>query len=322
MLHNTSRWLVMLISFPPTSSRVRVGVWRQLKRLGAVSFKGGAWILPEREDTTERFQWLLQEIQSLGGDAALLHVDRIDPLSPEQVGEFFRRERTLEYEALRPTAEAMLTALGRKARATDESLKRLRAQAASVRREFDRVARIDYLRVPAGEELRRMLERIDMKLKAVDVGTPKTKARQKAGMPPLRSLWVTRPRPYIDRLASAWLIRRFYDPKARIAFAKDPSTVKKGIPFDVLGAEFGHHGEDCTYETLLKRLGLKERGLMAIAEVVHEADLQDGKYSRQETSGIEMTLKGLAATHADDQDLLDAGMAVFDGLYAALSARK
>jgi hypothetical protein len=129
---------------------------------------------------------------------------------------------------------------------------------------------------------------------------------------------VTRPRPHIDRIASAWLIKRFCDPDAKFAFADAADAARKGIPFDVLGADFGHHGEDCTFETLVKRFGLKDRRVKLIAEIVHEADLHDGKFTRQESVGLDLAIKGLASATQDDHELLERGMAIFDGLYAVL----
>ena len=130
---------------------------------------------------------------------------------------------------------------------------------------------------------------------------------------------MTRPRPHIDRIASAWLIKRFIDPQAKFPIRRSgPTPPKKGVPFDILGAAFGHQGEDCTFETLLRRAGLKDRRLQAIAEIVHEADLHDGKFARTETSGVDLALRGLATTIHEDHELLDHGMSVFDGLYAAI----
>ena len=129
---------------------------------------------------------------------------------------------------------------------------------------------------------------------------------------------MTRPRPHIDRLASAWLLKRFCDPDAKFAFADAADAARKGIPFDVLGADFGHHGDDCTFETLIKRFGLKDRRVKAIAEIVHEADLHDGKFTRQESLGLDLAIKGLASATQDDHELLERGMALFDGFYAVL----
>ena len=132
---------------------------------------------------------------------------------------------------------------------------------------------------------------------------------------------MTRPRPHIDRIASAWLIRRFYDPEAKFAFADAADAARKGVPFDVLGADFGHHGEDCTFETLVKRFGIKDRRVKVIAEIVHEADLHDGKFTRNESTGVDFAIRGLAASTQEDQELLERGMAIFDGLYTVLKQK-
>ena len=135
-------------------------------------------------------------------------------------------------------------------------------------------------------------------------------------MPTRGSTWVTRPRPHIDRIASAWLIKRFYDPDARLAFADTADAVRTGIPFDVLGAEFGHQGDDCTFETLVKRARLRDRRLTRLAQVVHEADLRDGKYPHEEARGIDVAIRALLAASPDDHQVLTQGMALFEGLYA------
>jgi hypothetical protein len=132
---------------------------------------------------------------------------------------------------------------------------------------------------------------------------------------------VTRPRPHVDRIASAWLIKRFLDPEATFAFADAADAARKGVPFDVLGAEFGHQGEDCTFETLLARYGVRDRRLRAIGEIVHEADLDDGRYVRGEAPGIDLAIKALEAAIPDDDALLERGMALFDGLYKVLRRR-
>jgi len=134
-------------------------------------------------------------------------------------------------------------------------------------------------------------------------------------------MWVTRPRPHIDRIASAWLIRRFCDPDARFAFADAADAARKGIPFDVLGADFGHHGEDCTFETLVKRFGIKDRRVHVIAEIVHEADLHDGKFTRNEATGLDLAINGLVEATPDDDELLARGMGIFEGLYAVLKQK-
>ncbi|MEK7387728.1 MAG: chromate resistance protein ChrB domain-containing protein, partial [candidate division NC10 bacterium] len=116
--------------------------------------------------------------------------------------------------------------------------------------------------------------------------------------------------------------RRFVDPAAEFLFARPEEFPSDAIPFDALGAEFGHQGEDCTFETLVKRCGLRAGRLVELAEIVHEVDLRDQKYRREEARGIDLAIRGFLAALKDDQDVLTHGMTLFDGLYAALGEAK
>ena len=133
--------------------------------------------------------------------------------------------------------------------------------------------------------------------------------------------WVTRPRPHIDRVASAWLIKRFIDPDAKFLFAPPADFPKDAIPFDAPGVELSHQGEDCTFETLIKRARLRDRRLARLAEVVHEADLRDGKYPHEEARGIDIAIRALLAASPDDHQVLAQGMALFEGLYVTTPKR-
>ncbi len=296
------RWLTLLTTLPPTPTRHRVGVWRKLQRMGAVRLRGSAWILPETTETTELFQWLVQEIEAFGGEVTLLHVDRVGNMTQEQVIALFHKARALEYQSIVKGCREVLSQLDRYRTNHRGSVAQFRSKLDGVKRELDRIQSIDYLEAPIGRRARALWE---------------TTAKR---LPP-GSTWVTRPRPHIDRIASAWLIRRFYDADARFAFADPADAARKGIPFDVLGAEFGHHAEDCTFETLIKRFGIKDRRAKVIAEIVHEADLHDGKFTRSESTGLDLAIKGLAEATHDDHDLLERGMAIFDGLYTVLKRK-
>jgi hypothetical protein len=317
------RWLMLLVSLPPTPTRHRVGVWRKLKRMGAVNLRGSAWILPENSETTELFQWLVQEVQSFGGGATLLRVDGIETMSDEEATALFNRARGEEYEVVKRGCREILARLDRLGPGPRGSLDQFRGKLEGLRRELDRIQTIDYFRAPAGNGVRALWETAAKRLRKVEAWpSPAVRTgRRRAKLPPPGSKWVTRPRPHIDRLASAWLIKRFLDPTATFGFADRADASKKGIPFDVLGAEFGHHGEDCTFETLVKRFGVKDRRLRAMAEIVHEADLHDGKFARTEAQGIDLAVSGLVAATPGDDDLLDRGMTLFDGIYVTLKQK-
>jgi hypothetical protein len=125
----------------------------------------------------------------------------------------------------------------------------------------------------------------------------------------------------VDRIASAWLIKRFLDPAAEFVFAAPDELPAGAIPFDMAGVEFGHQGDDCTFETLLLRSGLRDRRLASIAEIVHEADLRDGKFPRDEARGLDLVLRGLLAAIKDDHEALAQGLTLFDGLYSTIGER-
>jgi hypothetical protein len=316
------RWLMLLTSLPPKPTRYRVGVWRKLQRTGAVRLRGAGWILPETPETTELFQWLVQEIQSVKGEATLLRVDRVETMTDEEIAGLFHRARGPEYQAVIQGCREILRHLDRYQGKHRPSAPQLRGKLDGVKRELDRIQSIDYLKAPAGARARSLWETTAKRLRATEARPRATGGgRHRRSLPPRGGTWVTRPRPHIDRIASAWLIKRFCDPDAKFAFADAADAARKGIPFDVLGADFGHHGEDCTFETLVRRFGIKDRRVTVIAEIVHEADLHDGKFTRAEASGVDFTINGLVEATPDDDDLLARGMAIFEGLYTLLKQK-
>src|SRR6266581_74585 len=312
------RWLTLLTTLPPKPSRHRVGVWRKLQRMGAVRLRGAGWILPETPETTELFQWLVQEIQSFRGEATLLRIDRIETMTDEEIAGLFHKARGVDYQAVVQGCRDILRHLDRYQANHRRSIPQLRSKLDGLKRELDRVQSIDYLKAPIGERARSLCETTAKRLRAAETRPRATSGRHRTSLPSRGSTWVTRPRPHIDRIASAWLIKRFCDVEAKFAFADAADAARKGIPFDVLGADFGHHGEDCTFETLAKRFGIKDRRLKVIAEIVHEADLHDGKFTRNESTGLDLAISGLVASIEDDRELLERGMAIFDGLYVVL----
>jgi hypothetical protein len=315
------RWLTLLMSLPPTPTRHRVGVWRKLQRMGAVRLRSAGWILPDTPETTELFQWLVQEIQGFRGEVTLLRVDRVETMKDDEITALFHQARGAEYQTVVQGCREILGQLDRYRTTHRGSAAALRAKLDGLKRELERIESIDYLKAPAGKRARTLWETTAQRLRAAETRPSPVKSRRLAALPPGGSTWVTRPRPHIDRIASAWLIKRFCDPDARFAFADAADAARKGIPFDVLGADFGHHGEDCTFETLIKRFALKDRRVKVVAEIVHEADLHDGKFIRHESTGVDLAIRALAEATPDDHELLERGIAIFDGLYAVLKQK-
>jgi hypothetical protein len=313
-----ARLLLLIVSLPPQPSSLRVRVWRRLRGLGAVALKRTVYLLPDTGDHYEQFQWLSQEIQRVGGEATLLRIEQIENMNTAEVVRLFHEARDPEYRELAERYRKVLHALDRKSAAKSAQIQEDLAQ---LQRDFERVREIDFFDAPGRAEVERLKEAIDMRRRPAE--TPRRRDRPALDLRALRGRrWVTRPRPHVDRIASAWLIKRFIDPDASFEFAEPREHAPEAIPFDTPGAELSHDGEDCTFETLIKRAGLRDRRLTRIAEIVHEADLRDGKFPRDEARGIDLAIRGLLAAHPDDYDVLNHGLALFEGLYAGASRKE
>jgi hypothetical protein len=310
-----AQWLVLLVALPPHPSSLRVRVWRKLRALGAVALKKSVYILPFTPENVEQFQWLTQEVQKARGEATLMKVDQIETMTRAEIVRRFQEARAQDYRELATRYRKL--ARGLEGRASTRSRERRGDELARLAREVERVREVDFFEAPGGEEVKRLQETIAMR---VHPPAPATAPGAEVPLDALRGRrWVTRPRPHVDRIGSAWLIKRFVDPAAEFLFARPEEFPADAIPFDALGAEFGHQGEDCTFETIVKRCGLRDRRLAPLAEIVHEVDLRDSKYRRDEARGIDLAIRGLRAALKDDHELLAHGLTLFDGLYAVMS---
>jgi hypothetical protein len=304
--------LLLLVGVPPTPSSLRVRVWRRLRSLGAVALKRSAYLLPDTPERYEDFQWLAQEIQRDGGEATLIRVQQIENVSPEDVTRLFHEPRDAEYRHLAVRYRKLLQGLDRKSAAKSA---RVQEDLTKLAKDHQRIRDVDFFDAPGGAEVRRLEEAIAMRTRRPE--SARREERPTLDLTKLRGRrWVTRPRPHIDRIASAWLIKRFIDPAAEFLFAPPADFPKDAIAFDAPNVELSHQGEDCTFETLVKRAKLRDRRLARLAEVVHEADLRDGKFPHEEARGIDVAVRALLAASPDDHHVLGQGMALLEGLYA------
>jgi hypothetical protein len=314
---NTDPRLLLLVGVPPTPSSLRVRVWRRLRSLGAVPLKRSADLLPDTPERYEDFQWLAQEIQREGGEATLIRVQKIENVGADDVRRLLHQPRDEDYRRLAGRYRKVLQGLDRKSAATSA---RVQEELTRLAKDHQRVRDIDFFGAPGGVEVRRLEEAIAMRTRR-----PESLRREERPTLDLTTLrgrrWVTRPRPHIDRIASAWLIKRFIDPAAEFVFAEPAEFPADAIPFDAPGVELSHQGEDCTFETLVRRARLRDRRLGRLAEVVHEADLRDGKYPHEEARGLDVAIRALLAASPDDYQVLAQGMTLCEGLYATTSRR-
>ncbi len=307
-------WVVFSYSLPSQSrSSPRVALWRRLRRLGAISPAGGVQVLPARDECVEAFQWLAQEIRQTQGDAVVMRVEQFEGLTDQQLIALFHAACQEDYAEIEAEAAELEKTIRAKRKATE------RAQAGErlnkLRRRHADIARVDYFDCPDGARVAARLDRIKQTL-FPDKTLPADVAQ--ASIAEYRNKrWVTRPRPHVDRLACAWLIRHFINPAAVIRYAAQPAPDE--IAFDMEAAQFGHQGNRCTFETMRLAFGLDDPGLRALAEIVHEIDLRDGQYVRPETEGVDAILRGWLLAGLSNADLEAHGVALFEGLYAALS---
>lgn len=301
-------WLLLLFSLPTNRNTERVTVWRRLKKMGAVQIKTSTYLLPDEPAQYEQFQWLAKQIRDYGGDSTLVRAQEIEGLTREKVIAMFNDARAKEYAALRKSLQSFI---GRR--------KKMDAEAAAgelerLTRQFREIREVDFFDSARGHDVAMLLRRA--------AGPKRTRqlevlnAKQYQG-----KTWLTRPRPEIDRVGSAWLISKFIDRKSKFVFAPKADAVRDAIPFDMLDAEFSHHGNYCTFETLTKRFTVLDKSVAKIGEMIHDADLDDARFQRVEAVGIDRVLKGWAKEGLPDEEILRRGFECFDALYSFLQKR-
>jgi hypothetical protein len=305
--HPGVAWLLLTFTLPTKRASQRVEVWRKLQRYGTVPLGNSGYLLPNSAVNEERFQWLATAIRKYGGDASIVHVQGIDNLSTPQLIGRFAEARSREYQELIRQLDEF-SALPQQKRAVGR-LSRLRSR-------FQEIVEVDFFESPLQKRAGELLAKADAARVTTRISeTPKIDPRDY-----IRRVWVTRPRPGVDRSASAWLIRRFIDSKARFAFAPEEKVPQASVPFDMFHERgFGHRGDDCTFETLTKEFRIRNQRVKVISEIIHDADLADQKFGRKEGYGIDEVLKGWARQGISDQDLLDRGMQLIEGLYHSLA---
>ena len=302
-----SSWLLLLYSLPTKRNTERVAVWRRLKKMGAAQFTTSTYLLPDQPAQHEQFQWLAKQIRDSGGEAKLVHAEKIEGFTPEKVVSLFNSARDQDYVALKKGLQSFLTN-GKKSKTEGTA-----AELERMTRQFRELREIDFFDSPRGHEVAMLLRRAE--------GAPKKKLARLDPKDYRGKHWQTRPRPEIDRVGSAWLIRKFIDPEAKFIFASEPPSRRDVIPFDMMDVEFSHQGEDCTFETLLRRFDIIDKAARRIGEMIHDADLDDGKFQQVDCIGIDRVLKGWNKSAMTDQEVLTAGFACFDGLYQFLQRR-
>jgi hypothetical protein len=294
-----SPWLLLAFNLPSKHASARVEIWRKIRKSGALALRTSGYLLPNQPENQERFEWLAAIIRKYKGEATIAQVSCFDGLPHERLVQMFLAARNKDYQQLINTLKRKRTPEPR--------------QLTGLRRRLQEIAAIDFFQSP-------LRVRLETMISAAEKGPGKSStAKNRSKREFLNRTWITRPRPGIDRVSSAWLIQRFIDPTARFIFGADPRQVPHSIPFDMFVAEgFGHRGDDCTFETLCKEFSIKDPKVRSIAQIIHDADLGDEKFGRSEGAGLDRVLNGWARQQISDQELLNRGMEMIEGLYCGL----
>ena len=310
---DSNRWLLLMVQLPVSGSNRRVKVWRRLQQIGALPIRNGVYALPNTARGHEDFQWLKPEVEAVGGQASIFSASAVEGVSDEDIVAQFQEARSADYAALLKDIRATERRLGRKSPDDDgvRTVRQLRERAA-------RVFAIDFFDARGRDEVEKGVAKLEDRIRR------EPSPISHAGVAPLDPAsyhgrtWLTRPRPGVDRFASAWLVVTFIDPSATFAFGTAPAERPDLVTFDMFGGEFAHVGDRCTFEVLTARFGIKDSVVRRIGEIVHDLDFNDGRYRPSEAPGVAAMVEGLRVKMHDDATLLHAGITLFDAIYRGL----
>jgi hypothetical protein len=313
------KWLLLIHQIPPKPGYLRVKIWRRLHSLGAVAIKNSVYVIPRREQTLEDFQWVLREMVQAGAEASICATSFLDGLTDDQVEALFRTARDADYGQIAEEAKAALDAAPPGASMTDEDRSGLEAALTRLKKRFSVVSNVDFFGAPGSESASTLLEKIEFRL-----GEARKRSVRAIEAPDSSDLtqfqgrtWVTRKGVYVDRMACAWLIRRFIDAAASFRFVSERGYRPKAgeLRFDMFEGEFTHEGDLCSFEVLLQRFIVQDRALGEIGKIIHDLDLKETRHRKPETAGVSALLDGIVASRKPDDARLDRSSALFDDLY-------
>jgi len=303
-------WLLLAHQLPTQPSNARVKTWRRLQQIGAVPVRNSVYALPNTDACREDFAWIRTEIIALGGEATVFAAAALDEEDSAAILDAIQRARQADYVALKRDVDRMRPP----ARAQRAGASRHDQVSRSVRQLRDRfvaIRRIDFFNAPGGAAIADAIDRLEAQL-AHRTAEPQEVNVHVSPKAFRNRRWVTRPRPGVDRMASAWLIRRFIDPKARFAFSSAPDGAD--VPFDMYTGEFSHQGTLCTFEVLAKRFKIADPMVARLAQIVHDLDMKESVYGAPESPAVGRMVEGLRQVHAEDHPLLEQGIAMFEAL--------
>jgi hypothetical protein len=319
----SDRWLLLIHQLPAKPAYLRVKIWRRLQALGAVAIKNAVYALPASEHSHEDFQWVLKEVIDAGGEAMVCDARLLDGLSDADIKGLFNAARDQDYADIAVEARTLSARLAETP--APESRTELKAQFVRLKDKHTKTVGIDFFDAngrQSADGLIRALEEGLMERTSEPIASERAPKRDADDL--IGRVWVTRIGVHVDRIGCAWLVRRFIDKNASFKFVppKGYEPEPNELRFDMFDAEFTHEGDRCSFEVLMTRAGLDDPALTAIAEIVHDIDLKDEKFGREEAPGIKTLINGICADTRDDDERLERGGAIFDNLYAVFSRKR
>lgn len=312
-------WLVLVYQFPQGAGARRVKVWRRLQSIGAIAIKNSVYVLPRSEQSQEDFEWLLAELIESGAEAALLESQFINGMDDQQLRDLFKAARDSDYAELVEEIETAIHALGEPSASGGGEVHTVRQSLSRARRRMADIEAIDFFVAEGRDAAQAGLRSLEQHLATREVPAVEGgKEMEESVSTELKNrVWVTRRNVRVDRIASAWLIRRWIDPGARFKFVggQDYAPGEGEVRFDMFDAEFTHEGDRCTFEVLARLAAPDDAALACVGEIVHDIDLKDGKFGRPETQGVASLLSGLVAALDEDERRIERGAALFEDLY-------
>ena len=309
------RWLLLIHQIPPKPAYLRVKAGRRLQRIGAVAIKNTVYVLPSAEHTLEDLQWTVREINEGGGEATICEASFVEGRSDAEVEELFRQARAPDYAEISEQVRSLVDEMAASGLDSD-TRRQLEQELPRLEKRLSDVRAIDFFGAPGSETASALIEQLRGRLKEPAPSGPAV--RGPSGSDEYRArTWVTRRGVHVDRMASAWLIKRFIDPAAHFKYvaSKGYEPEPGELRFDMFDAEFTHEGDRCTFEVLLDRMRIEDSALGAISEVIHDIDLKDAKFGHREADGIALVVTAIAMAHSSDDERVARGSALFEDLY-------
>ena len=309
-------WLMLMYQLPAKPAYRRVKLWRQLQSIGAIGLRNSAYVLPARPESRDAFARLLRQIDNCGGDGLICESQLIAGMRDDQLRALFNAARDRDYEDLARDMRRLLQTIKRRRKATPDTAPAM----VKLRQRLADIERLDFFAASGHRPAEALLAQLDHSAIArEETVKPAAIARREL----TGKTWVTRQDIHVDRIACAWLIGRFVDPKARLKFVQGKSY-KPGpgeYRYDMRDGEFTHQGDNCSFETILARAGIADPALRAVGEIIHDIDLNDGKFGHPETPGIAHVIAGICQTQGSDEARVERGKELFDQVYEQFRRR-